>query len=60
MSGKRNAPGREAEGVECLRAGDFDAYATDTLRLQYLRRRGIPFNRAGLVASLVFGEMAHV
>jgi hypothetical protein len=33
---KENAPGREAEGVECLLAGDIDAHSTKSLNLQQL------------------------
>lgn len=57
---KQNAPAHEGEGASCQFHADSSVYATDTLRLQYLNRRGIPFNRAGLFASLVFGEAAHV
>jgi hypothetical protein len=56
---KRNAPGREAEGVVCLLAGDTDAYNTDLHRAQFLRRIGLPFHRASIVAPLAFGEARH-
>lgn len=41
MSRKQNAPGRKAEGVVCLLAGDTDVYATSEARFQHLGRLGI-------------------
>ena len=60
MAQKQNAPGRAmTESVVCLHAyADEHAYTTADLRCQYLERLGISHHRAGLIASLAFGEAA--
>lgn len=49
-----NAPGRRAEGVVCLLAGDTDASTTTPLRHQLLSRLGVPFSRRDLIAGLAW------
>jgi hypothetical protein len=54
---KQNAPGREAEGVECLLAGDFDAYSTAALRAQVLAASyHVRPEMVAMLAGLVFGD----
>lgn len=57
---KRNAPARKGEGVVCLLGGDTDAHITTAARIQYIARFGVPLNRAGLIASIAFGEARYV
>lgn len=61
MTKKRNAPAlAKREGVECLLGGDIGVDSTTLLRVQFLARSGLSFNRAALLSSLAFGEAAHV
>jgi len=55
MFQKRNAPGREAEGVECQLAGDTDAYITEAHRLLVLHSRyGLSRPLASTVSVLLW------
>lgn len=57
----KNAPAPKGEGVVYLPGSDTDAYSTHAARHQFLTSRfGLSFNRAALVAPLLFGEAAHV
>ena len=63
MAIKRNAPAlAKRESVEChlLAGGDIGVDNTTALRVQFLARTGVPFNRAALLSSLAFGEAAYV
>jgi hypothetical protein len=61
MTRKRNAPAwAKRESVECLLGGDIGVDNTTALRVQFLARTGVPFNRAALLSSLAFGEAAYV
>lgn len=55
----RNAPGREAQGVECQSLTNTDAHSIRMARIQYLGRFGISSHRAAVIAPLAFGESAH-
>ena len=57
---KRNAPGRRTEGVECLLAGDIDAYTAEAPALQHIRSRlPILSRHVGLDRLAGFGEVRH-
>ncbi len=70
MSRKSNAPGREAEGVECLRAGDIDANTANHMNLQpgrglagyqalrLIQEYSIRPELAVMLAALAFGGSA--
>lgn len=55
----QNDPARKGEAVVCLLGGDTDGFSIRTARVQLLHSRyGIPSQRCGLIANLVWGAAA--
>lgn len=61
MPRNRNTSTRKGEGAVCHFAGDTSVYTITEVRIQHLGARfGLSFSRAAIIASLAFGEGAHV